>query len=92
MIDLSKMEITGTTSDIAKTLKTIFSTPQGTVPFDRNFGIDISILDEPSNLAQGKLTVEFARKVQLYESRVKVKEIIFSIDDNNNLIPKVRFE
>lgn len=92
MIDLSSLTITGTTSEIANTLKTIFTTPQGTVPYDRNFGIDMSILDEPINLAQGRLTVEFVRKVQLYEPRVNVKEVNFIADDNNNLIPKVRVE
>ncbi len=92
MIDLTNTSISGTTSEISNTLKTIFTTPQGTVPFDRNFGVDMSILDEPVNLAQGKLIVEFARKVQLYEPRVKIKEVNFVTDDNNNLVPKVRVE
>ncbi|OPJ63678.1 GPW/gp25 family protein [Clostridium chromiireducens] len=92
MININNVSIIGTTAEIAETLKNIFSTPQGTVPFDRNFGIDIGILDESINLAQGKLTVEFARKVQQYEPRVKVKEVTFITDDDNNLIPKVRVE
>lgn len=92
MINLTNTSISGTTSEISNTLKTIFTTPQGTVPFDRNFGVDMSILDEPVNLAQGKLIVEFTRKVQLYEPRVKVKEVNFVTDDNNNLVPKVRVE
>jgi phage baseplate assembly protein W len=92
MINLTNTSISGTTSEISNTLKTIFTTPQGTVPFDRNFGVDMSILDEPVNLAQGKLIVEFTRKVQLYEPRVKIKEVNFVTDDNNNLVPKVRVE
>lgn len=92
MIDLQGLSITGTTSKIAKALITIYTTPQGTVPWDRNFGIDVSILDEPANIAQGKLTVEFIRKTQLYEPRVKVKEVTFTANDGNNLIPKVRVE
>lgn len=92
MININNTVITGTTADVAETLKNIFTTPQGTVPWDRNFGIDMSILDEPINLAQGKLTVEFMKQVQLYEPRAKVKEVIFESNDNNNLIPKVRVE
>lgn len=92
MINLNNTTIAGTTSNIAKTLKVLFTTPEGTVPFDRNFGINMSILDEPINLIQGKLTVEFIRKVQIYEPRVKVKEVTFCSDDNNNLVPKVSVE
>lgn len=92
MIDLNNTDIEGTSGDIIDNLKTIFTTPQGTVPFDRNFGIDISILDEPMNLAQTKLTVEFIRKVQVYEPRVKVREVTFILDENNNYVPKVRVE
>lgn len=91
MIDLTSTTITGTTSEIAENIHNIISTPQGTVPFDRNFGIDISILDNPINLAQGMVTVEIIRKVKLYEPRVSVKEVNFTTD-NNNLIPKVRVE
>jgi phage baseplate assembly protein W len=92
MIDLDSTTIIGTTSEIAENINNIISTPEGTVPFDRKFGIDVSLLDEPVNLAQGLITVEIIRKVQLYESRVNVKEVTFITDDNNNLIPKVRVE
>lgn len=92
MIILDDISITGTTEDIAENLKTIFTTPQGTVPWDRNFGIDTNILDEPVSIAQGKLTVEFIRKAQLYEPRIKVKEVTFQTNDNSNLVPKVRVE
>ncbi|WP_297429328.1 GPW/gp25 family protein [Clostridium sp.] len=92
MINLNDVTITGTTSEIAENINNIISTPEGTVPFDRNFGIDMSLLDEPMNLATGLITVEIIRKVQLYESRVSVKEVTFESDDNDNLIPKVRVE
>lgn len=92
MIDLEGTTITGTISEISETINTIITTPKGTVPLDRNFGIDISILDKPINLAQGLLTVEIIKQVQLYESRVSVKEVTFTPDENNNLIPKVRVE
>lgn len=94
MIDIQSVQIQGTnlSSDVITTLTTIFTTPKGTVPFDRNFGIDISILDEPVNLAKGRLTVEFIREVQQYEPRASVKEVTFTLDENNNLIPKVRVE
>jgi len=92
MIDLNGTTVIGTTSEISENINNIISTPEGTVPFDRNFGMDMSLLDEPINLAQGLITVEIIRKVKLYEPRVNVKEVTFESDDNNNLIPKVRVE
>lgn len=97
MIDLHGIQIfdIGLTSnqEAIRNLKVIYTTPQGTVPFDRAFGIDISILDEPLNIAKGKLTVEFINKAKQYEPRVKVKEVLFVIDsENGNIIPKVVIE
>lgn len=93
MINLDNTVITGTTSnEIIQNINNIITTPQGTVPLDRNFGIDISILDEAINLVPGKLTVELVKKIQLYEPRVKVKEVTFTADEYGNLIPKVRVE
>lgn len=95
MIDLEATTIEGTVSympEVAETIKVIITTPKGTVVFDRNFGIDMTILDEPINLVQGLLIVEMIKQIQLYEPRVRVKEITFTIDENNNLFPKVRVE
>lgn len=92
MIDINNLTIEGGSSEVTETLKTIFTTPKGTVPFDRNFGIDMSLLDDSMNDTKGKLIVEFIRQAQLYEPRVKVKEVNFTLDKDNNLMPKVRVE
>lgn len=92
MINLKSTTITGTSSDISETIKTIITTPKGTVALDRNFGVDASILDQPVNLVGGLLMVEIIRQIQLYEPRVKVSEVTFEMDENNNLVPKVRVE
>ncbi|WP_088227780.1 hypothetical protein [Desulfosporosinus sp. FKB] len=95
MIDLQNVQIIGIRGDseILRNLKVIYTTPQGTVPFDRAFGIDISILDEPLNIAKGKLTVAYINQAKQYEPRVKVKEVSFAIDSENGTItPKVVVE
>lgn len=94
MINLenSIIDASDISEDVLNCLKTILSTPAGTVTFDRNFGIDISILDEPMNLVPILLTVEIIKKIRLYETRVAVKEVTFTTDSNNNLIPKVSVE
>lgn len=78
-------------ADIYKCLKTLLTTPQGTVPFDRNFGINTELLDEPLNYAKGKIISEYYSKIKKYEPRVKIKEIFF-VNDYDKIIPKVVIE
>jgi phage baseplate assembly protein W len=92
MINLNGTTVTGAPSDISETIKNIITTPKGTVALDRNFGVDSNILDQPVNLIEGLLMVEIIRQIKLYEPRVSVIEVTFSMDENNNLIPKVSVE
>lgn len=76
--------------EILQNLRLLFSTPAGTVPFDRSFGIDWSIVDKPLQMAKGLLTVEYIEKVKKYEPRAKVKRVTFNCDGSKGiLIPRV---
>lgn len=75
--------------EVIQNIKTIITTPAGTVPFDRDFGIDWSILDLPIREAKAKLTVEYIEKIKKYEPRASVKSISFTANDSGQLIPKV---
>lgn len=76
-------------SEIIRNLKILYSTPEGTVVADRNFGINMSIQDNPINLAKAKLVSEYIMKTKKYEPRVKVKEVLFDIDFDGSLKSKV---
>lgn len=79
--------------EIIQNLKVLFSTPQGTVPFDRAFGIDISIIDEPINIAEGLLLVEYIDKARIYEPRVNITEISILRNVNSGILyPQVVIE
>ena len=99
-IDLNRVEIAPKINfnvkgaeEILQNLKILFSTPAGTVPFDREFGIDWDILDRPVIQAKAALTTEYVEKVRRFEPRARVKEISFSNDAVNGiLIPKVVIE
>jgi phage baseplate assembly protein W len=69
--------------EIIENLNTIFTTPEGSVPLDREFGINMDFLDLPISQAQGKFTIEVTRKIKKYEPRVKVKKVIFTNDQLN---------
>lgn len=76
--------------EVLRNVRTIITTVAGTVPFDRDFGIDISFLDMPLTQAQGRLTIEYIEKIRRYEPRVKVEEVAFAQDPlNGAIIPKV---
>ncbi|MFT5873859.1 MAG: phage baseplate assembly protein W [Clostridium sp.] len=81
------------TDEIYQNLKTLFSTPVGTVVFDRDLGIDWSILDSPLPQAKAALTIEYIEKVKKYEPRVKVSEVTFVVDGVQGILkPKVVIE
>jgi len=64
-------------ANVIKCVENILATPVGTVPFDRNFGIDISFLDQPTELSKGQFRIEVVKKLRKYEPRVVVERIEF---------------
>jgi phage baseplate assembly protein W len=93
MINASDVQIDFNASgnnEILQNIQVILTTPAGTVPFDRDFGIDMSILDAPIGVAKAKLTVEYTKKIKKYEPRAKVEKVSFTGDAVSGvLIPQV---
>lgn len=76
--------------EIYENLKVLYTTPEGTVPFDRTFGINIDFLDEPIQIAKGRLIVEYTEKTKRYEPRASVQEVLFDIHgQTGRILPKV---
>lgn len=75
--------------DVLRCLRTLVMTPEGTVPLDREFGINNAILGYPIDVAQNLLAVELINKVDRYEPRATVLEVELSTDDSGQLIAKV---
>lgn len=91
MLDISKIEIDfdGATKETIKYLKTLLTTPKGTVTFDREFGLNYFFLDQPIEIAKGYLTVEIIEKVKSYIEDVKVDKVEFMQDKDKNIYSKV---
>ena len=64
--------------EIAQNIRTLLLTPKGTVPLDRDFGIDLSLLDMPIDIAKARLTAEMAAAINRYEPRAKLLSADFS--------------
>ena len=77
--------------EILQNVRTILTTMKGSVPLDRDFGLDGAILDRPVNALRAVLTTNIIEAVEQYEPRVKVKQVIFAgMADEGIVIPTVR--
>lgn len=77
--------------EILQNVRTILTTMKGSVPLDRDFGLDGSVLDRPVNALRAVLTTNIIEAVEQYEPRVKVTQVSFSGNvDEGVVIPTVR--
>jgi len=76
--------------EILQNVRVILDTPKGTLPLDRNFGIDWSLVDLPTPVAVQKLKAEVVATVERYEPRVKITEIEISPNEDGKLIIRLK--
>jgi uncharacterized protein len=76
------------TKEVLHNIVAILTTEIGTVPLDRNFGLDDSIIDLPINLVVPFMRQEIFLKVRHYEPRAQIHAIRFEGDPiQGNLKP-----
>ena len=78
--------------EIVQNVQMILATFKGTVPLDRNFGIDGRYLDEPINAVQARATAEITSAVNSQEPRAKVQKVLFAGTLDGHLDMTVRIE
>ncbi len=80
-------------AELNQNLFTILSTAQGTVVLDRQFGLDITALDEAPAVAEAMITSQIYELVERYEPRAIIQQVSFETDhDSGRLIPQIRYE
>lgn len=91
---LSEIDFASASSvtEIVQNVKTIVSTAVGTVPLDRDFGVDSGLVDLPMPVARARLAAELIEKVKRYEPRVKVQRVTFSGDADGRLTPHLEVD
>ena len=77
-------------AEILQNVQTIISTMKGTIPLDREFGIDGRVIDLPMHVAQAKLSNEIFQAIKHYEPRVTNEDISFTATLEGRLVPKVK--
>lgn len=85
--------------EIIQNVRCIMATMKGTVPLDREFGLDFEGLDTPMPTAQMLFRMHLIDAISRYEPRVQVRSITFTTADNTSataangeLVPHVTME
>ena len=71
-------------------IKFLLTLIKGTIPMNREIGLESDIVDLPMYEAQNRYTVSAMELIEKFETRVTVDEISFDILENTGkMIPKV---
>lgn len=76
--------------EVRRNLETLLSTMAGTMPMDREFGLDCSYLDYPISTAANMYALEVTKKVKKYVPEVGVQSVTFEYEDGA-IYPTVTF-
>lgn len=66
--------------EIIQNVRTILTTIVGSVPLDRDFGINMDLLDNPVTVIRPLLVHECKTKIEKYEPRVKFVSMEWQAD------------
>ena len=79
--------------EIAQNVRTILTTFKKSVPMDREFGVNGTILDLPIAAAQASMTADIVAAVNHYEPRAKVVSVDYRGKEvDGKITPKVRIK
>jgi phage baseplate assembly protein W len=80
-------------NEVFQNVKFILLTEYFSVPLDREFGMDFSMVDRPIPVAEAMLSQEIAMKIALYEPRCQFTDVTFDGDAiSGKLAPSVTIE
>lgn len=80
--DLSALQlnVTDEVQSVLQNVAVILSTPKGSIPLHRDFGIDMTTVDRPLIAAKPLLYASIKEAIEEYEERATVKGITFEAD------------
>lgn len=76
-------------AELDRQLSLLLSTREGTMPLDREFGLNMDFADRPPQIAKSLYTAEVTKKVAAYIPAVRVQEITWRRTESGHLKPKV---
>ncbi len=70
-------------------LALLLSTPEGTMPLDREFGIKMNFVDKPPEVVKSLYTAEVTKKIPRFIPWVRVYAVNWRIGKQGHIKPKV---
>lgn len=75
---------------LRRQLELLLATPAGSVVLDRDFGVDMRVVDQPPEEARTFMAVDLADKIERYIPELELREVqITDVDAAGNLNLKV---
>lgn len=88
-----QFNVTDPVESVLQNIAVILSTPKGSVPMYRDFGISVDILDRPIPVAKAMMTADIKEAIEWWEPRATFVDVDFMEDElNGRLIPTVEVE
>lgn len=83
--DLSNIRINepDEVNEVLRNVAVILATPKGSVPMYRSFGLDMSFLDKPINLAKNMAVIPVREAIEEWEPRAVYKDMTLFPDPSN---------
>ncbi len=69
--------------EVLRNVAVILATPKGSVPMYRRFGLDMSFLDKPMNIAKNLAVIPVREAIEEWEPRAEYKDITLFADPSN---------
>ena len=67
-----------TLEEVLQNVRMILGVWRGSVPLDREFGIDAEYIDAPIGIVRSRLAADLAQQIKQNEPRARLKELTFA--------------
>lgn len=75
--------------NIRRNLVMLYATKAGSVPMDRDFGLECDFVSKPLPVAKSEFEFEVIRKTEIYEPGVQVEKVEYIYDEINGMMQPV---
>ena len=76
-------------AELDRQLALLLSTPEGTMPLDREFGVNMDFVDKPPEVVKSLYTAEVTQKVPRFIPWARVYEVTWEYGEQGHIKPKV---
>ena len=76
-------------ADLDRQLSLLLTTPVQTMPLDREFGLDMSFVDLPSEASKAAYVAELTEKIPLFFPSLRLQQVNWQADAEGHVLAKV---